>query len=260
MPPGLTGNVRAGSPPAVDRWERSLKRAGGSVTPPCITARKSAPVTDNLLPAAPSRSTFVQTAESETPLSEPSRSLRNPRRDRSAVANDAAREEKSELEQGVVELLGGGPSMAGIPWRESVTERARRKTIRAPSRARAPEATGAFVATPMSRLFEALVVGFDAMSGGASPSVDRVARMAPELDRYHRLGGGARGTETRRKVLERLVSGAGTAPAPLLPFLAPLLKGGSGSKGPRTASPSRPGRLEAAGDRPAAGAAQRPAR
>ena len=75
---------------------------------------------------------------------------------------------------------------------------------------RAPEATGAFIAAPMSRLNEALLVSFGAMSGENLAAVDRMVGIARELDRYHGLFGGAGGTETRRKLLESLVSGAET--------------------------------------------------
>ena len=53
------------------------------------------------------------------------------------------------------------------------------------------------------------------MSGANLPAVDRVVKIVRELDRYHGLGGGAQGTEKRRKLLESLDSGAETDPSPV---------------------------------------------
>jgi hypothetical protein len=105
--------------------------------------------------------------------------------------------------------------MAEIARREGITERGMRKYVRNLIARRAPEATGEFVAVQMSRLNEALLVSFGAMSGENLAAVDRVVRIVRELDLYHGLGGGARGTETRRKLLESLVSGAETTTPPL---------------------------------------------
>jgi hypothetical protein len=67
----------------------------------------------------------------------------------------------------------------------------------------------------MSRLNEAPLVSFGAMSGANLPAIDRVVKIVRELDRYHGLNGGAQGTEKRRKLLESLVSGAKIEPSPV---------------------------------------------
>ncbi len=108
----------------------------------------------------------------------------------------------------MVEGLKGGVAMAEIARREGISVRGMRKYVRTLIARRAPEATGEFIATQLNRLNEALLVSFDAMSSANLPAVDRVVRIVRELDRYHGLGGGAKGTETRRKLLESLVSGA----------------------------------------------------
>jgi len=120
--------------------------------------------------------------------------------------------EKSARERRVVEGLRGGVAMAEIARREGISERGMRKYVRTLFARRAPEATGEFVATQMNRLNEALLVSFGAMSAENLPAVDRVVKIVRELDRYQGLDGGARGTETRRKLLESLDSGAETDP------------------------------------------------
>jgi hypothetical protein len=132
----------------------------------------------------------------------------------------AAGPARAERERRVVECLKGGLAMAEIARREGITERGMRESIRNLVARRAPEATGEFIAAPMSRLNQALLVSFGAMSEeppDPSPgvaAVDRVVRIVRALDLYHGLGGAAHGTETRRKLLESLVSGAEmTAPS-----------------------------------------------
>ena len=132
----------------------------------------------------------------------------NPVRDRLPAGRGAQRSARAERERRVVEGLSGGVSMAEIARREAITERGLRKYVRSLVARRAPEATGEFIAVQMNRLNEALLVSFDAMSGANLPAVDRVVKIVRELDRYHGLGGGAQGTETRHKLLESLVSGA----------------------------------------------------
>ncbi len=101
---------------------------------------------------------------------------------------------------------------------------------------RAPEATGEFIATQMSRLNEALLVSFGAMSAENLPAVDRVVKIVRELDRYQGFGGGARGTATRRKLLESLNSGAEMEPSeePSRRFARP-----AGGPHPRSVRPRR---------------------
>src|SRR5271165_516480 len=130
---------------------------------------------------------------------------------RSPHPRDAARSAKAGRERRVVEFLKAGLSMAEIARREGITERGMRKYVRTLIARRAPEATGEFIATQMTRLNEALGVSFGAMSGENLKAVDRVMRIVRELDLYHGIAAGARGTEERRKALQSLVSGAETA-------------------------------------------------
>jgi hypothetical protein len=141
------------------------------------------------------------------PISDP-----NIRGDRSPAAPDGMRSAKSERERRVVEGLKGGLPMAEIARREGIPSRGYRKYFSSLFARRAPEATGEFIATQMSRLNEALIVSFGAMSGENLPAADRVVRIVRERDRYQGLSGGARGTEARRKLLESLNSGAETDP------------------------------------------------
>ena len=115
-----------------------------------------------------------------------------------------------------------GVAMAEIARREGISERGLRKYVRNLIARRAPEATGEFTALQMSRLNEALLMSFGAMSGTNLPTVDRVVRIVRELDHYQGLGRGARGTETPRKLLKSLDSGAGMAPV-----VPPFAEGGS---------------------------------
>ncbi len=50
---------------------------------------------------------------------------------------------------------------------------------------RMPEPPAEFVALQVSRLNEALLVAYNAMSGANLGAVDRVVRIVRELDRYH---------------------------------------------------------------------------
>jgi hypothetical protein len=148
-------------------------------------------------------------------LSEPSRIPSSPVRDRSPVARAAQHAARGERERRVVEGLKGGVAMAELARREGITVRGMRKYVRSLIARRAPEETGEFIAVQLNRLNEALLVSFDAMSAENLPAIDRVVKIVRELDRYRGLGGGAKGTETRRKLLESLVSGAETDASPV---------------------------------------------
>ena len=63
--------------------------------------------------------------------------------------------------------------MGEIARREGISKRGSRKSIRNLLARRAPEASGAVVATEMIRLDEALLVSFAAMSGENLAAVDR---------------------------------------------------------------------------------------
>jgi DNA-binding CsgD family transcriptional regulator len=108
-----------------------------------------------------------------------------PRRDRSAAARSAARQERAEREATIVSLLNRGFSVAEIADRNGVSERAMRKSIRTLLARRAPAPPAEFLALQVSRLNEALLVAYGAMSAENLEAVDRVVKIVRELDRYH---------------------------------------------------------------------------
>jgi len=107
------------------------------------------------------------------------------RRDRSPAARSAARRRKAERERRIVGFLNRGVSIAEIAGREGVTERGMRKYVRALLARRAPQPPAEFLALQVSRLNEALIVAYSAMSGANLQAVDRVVTIVRELDRYH---------------------------------------------------------------------------
>jgi len=107
------------------------------------------------------------------------------RRDRSAAARHAERIKQTEREARIVNLLNGGASVSEIAAREGVTERHMRRLIETILKKRMPAAPAQFVAIQVSRLHEALLVSYSAMSGANLKAVDRVVRIVRELDRYH---------------------------------------------------------------------------
>jgi hypothetical protein len=92
---------------------------------------------------------------------------------------------KANRESRVVSFLNRGVSIAGIAAREGVTERGMRKYVRALLARRAPQPPAEFLALQVSRLNEALIVAYSAMSGANLHAVDRVVTIVRELDRYH---------------------------------------------------------------------------
>src|SRR5271157_4820565 len=107
------------------------------------------------------------------------------RRDRSPAARNAARRRKAEREMRIVGFLNRGVSIAAVAAREGVTERGMRKYVRSVLARCAREPPAEFLALQVSRLNEALLVAYSAMSGGNLQAVDRVVRIVRELDRYH---------------------------------------------------------------------------
>jgi hypothetical protein len=85
----------------------------------------------------------------------------------------------------IVGFLNRGVSIAEIAAREGVTERGMRKSIRGLLARRAPQPPAEFLALQVSRLHEALIVAYGAMSGANLQAVDRVVTIVRELDRYH---------------------------------------------------------------------------
>jgi hypothetical protein len=81
--------------------------------------------------------------------------------------------------------LNRGVSVAVIAEWEDVTEKRMRALVRDILARRMPEPPAQFLAMQVSRLNEALLVSFGAMSGSNLQAVDRVVKIVRELDRYH---------------------------------------------------------------------------
>jgi hypothetical protein len=109
------------------------------------------------------------------------------RRDRSIQARRAARLIRAKREQRIVEFLNRGVSIAEIAAREGVTEKRTRAIVRECLARRMPAPPAEFLALQVSRLNEALLVAYSAMSGANLHAVDRVVKIVRELDRYHGL-------------------------------------------------------------------------
>ena len=96
----------------------------------------------------------------------------------------AARLEKFQREQAIVEYLNRGVSVVEIAARVGVGEKRMRAIIREILARRMPGPPMEFVAIQMSRLNEALLVAYSAMSPTNLGAVDRVIKIVRELDRY----------------------------------------------------------------------------
>jgi transposase-like protein len=103
----------------------------------------------------------------------------------SRAGERAARLAKFEREQLIVDYLNRGVSIAEIAARIGVGEKRMRAIIREILARRAPAPPEEFVAIQVSRLNEALLVAFSAMTDMNLRAVDRVVRIVRELDRYH---------------------------------------------------------------------------
>jgi hypothetical protein len=112
---------------------------------------------------------------------------RAPSRGRSIQARRAARLIKAGREQRIVSFLNRGVSIAEIAAREGVTEKRMRAIVCEILARRMPEPPAEFLALQVSRLNEALLVAYSAMSGGNLQAVDRMVKIVRELDRYHGL-------------------------------------------------------------------------
>ena len=106
-------------------------------------------------------------------------------RDRSIEARRAARLAKAQRERRIVDLLNRGVTVAEIAAREEVTEKRMRALVSEILARRMPEPPAEFLALQVSRLNEALLVAYSAMSGANLRAVDRVVKIVRELDRYH---------------------------------------------------------------------------
>jgi hypothetical protein len=106
-------------------------------------------------------------------------------RDRRVEARRAARQAKASRERRIIASLNRGVPVAVIAEWEDVGEKRLRAVVRDILARRMPEPPAQFLAMQVSRLNEALLVSFDAMSGSNLQAVDRVVKIVRELDRYH---------------------------------------------------------------------------
>ncbi|HME85298.1 MAG TPA: hypothetical protein VKG91_12320, partial [Roseiarcus sp.] len=136
-----------------------------------------------------------------------------PPRNRSIEARRAARLRKARRERGIVDLLNRGVAVAEIAAREGVTEKRMRAVVRDLLARRMPEPPEQFLALQKSRLNEALLVAFGAMSGSNLKAVDRVVKIVRELDRYH----GLVGAERRASASEPRLEASAQSPLALAP-------------------------------------------
>ena len=135
------------------------------------------------------------------------------RRDRSE-ARRAKRQAQASRERRIIESLNRGVSVAVIAEWEDVTEKRMRALVRDILARRMPEPTTQFLAMQVSRLNEALLVSWGAMSGANNlQAVDRVVKIVRELDRYHGFAAAER----------RGLRDASEAPAQIPSELAALL-------------------------------------
>ena len=116
----------------------------------------------------------------------------------------AARLAKFKREQRIVEYLNRGVSVAEIAAQVGVGEKRMRAVIREEILARRmPHPPEQFVAIQLSRLNEALLVAYSAMSLTNLKAVDQVVKIVRELDRY----GGAFAAEWARPEASRAEPG-----------------------------------------------------
>ncbi len=126
------------------------------------------------------------------------------RRDRSPAARRMARRRKAEREMGIVSLLNRGVSIAEIADQEGVSERGMRKYVRALLARRAPQPHAEFLALQVSRLSEALLVAYGAMSGGrprgsrSCANLSRLTASPPKSAMRERLASFSRGRNSTR--------------------------------------------------------------
>ncbi len=117
----------------------------------------------------------------------------------------AARLAKFKREQLIVEYLNRGVSVSEIAARVGVGEKRLRAVVRDILARRMPYPPAEFVAIQLSRLNEALLVAYSAMSPTNLKAVDQVVKIVRELDRY----GGAFAAEwARPEASPRIDSGS----------------------------------------------------
>jgi DNA-binding CsgD family transcriptional regulator len=109
-----------------------------------------------------------------------------PRRNRrSPSARGATRRKSAARERRIISLLNVGASIGEIAAQEGLSLKRMRNLVREILAQRMPQPPAEFVALQISRLSEALLVSYSAMSGANLKAVDRVVRIVRELDRYH---------------------------------------------------------------------------
>ena len=106
-------------------------------------------------------------------------------RNRSDETRRAARRRTFERERLVIADLNRGVSVREIAARLGVTEKRTRAIVREALAAHRPAPPEEFVALQISRLNEALLVAYSAMSGQNLAAVGHVVKILRELDRYH---------------------------------------------------------------------------
>ena len=99
----------------------------------------------------------------------------------------AARLAKFKREQRIVEYLNRGVAVAEIAAQVGLSEKRMRAVIGEILARRMPHPPAEFVAIQVSRLNEALLVAYSAMSMTNLKAVDQVVKIVRELDRYHGL-------------------------------------------------------------------------
>ena len=115
----------------------------------------------------------------------------------------AARLAKFKREQRIVEYLNRGVSVVEIAAQVGLSEKRMRAVIREILARRMPHPPEQFVAIQLSRLNEALLVAYSAMSLTNLKAVDQVVKIVRELDRY----GGAFAAEWARPEASRAEPG-----------------------------------------------------
>jgi hypothetical protein len=100
-------------------------------------------------------------------------------------ARRAARLNRFKRERLVIDCLNRGVSVREIAVKLGVTEKRMRAIVKQALAANMPGPPEEFAALQISRLNEALLVAYSAMSGMNLKAVDRVVRITRELDRYH---------------------------------------------------------------------------
>ncbi len=152
-------------------------------------------------------------------------------RNRSIEARRAARRARYERERLIVDCLNRGVSIAEIAQRIGVTEKRARAVAKDILARRMPAAPEDFAALQVSRLNEALLVAYDAMSDQNLRAVALVVRIVRELDRYHGFVAADRRPGRADAEVEEAPCGMDTSP---FERRAPLLHevGASGAEAP----------------------------